>query len=202
MIVFNKPPRRIWNYKNLILNARDSGFIMAPLSAMVKISKPFRFPGMLKRDNNYKWSIIDDYYRSDLSMMDVPMHYAIERVVNEYDLHIGTPLCNRSWWIDDMITSGVLNSQFKNCRLICVCDDFFENIPDERMWAKLWHALFSSWERTTGYTKNRIHWIDEIIDWGTYEQLKRAKKIDYNIVRSQFFNRQLFDSFQMYYRKY
>ena len=196
-------PFRIMNYVDVIPpNMLDKGFIMAPFSAMVYQPKKFRYPILLKKNNKYMWNLIIDYYYNDLRRLEVPMHYCIEKVVNEWDIHVGMAACNRSWWVKELCNLGLIPHEFINCKLICFCDDFYYDIPDERMYRRLWNNIFSSWMRTSGKDQRFIHYIDEILDWDLYNELYRTNKVPYLINRGTFFNRHIFDQARVYYRKY
>lgn len=196
-------PRFMYNYKDIITNnLMDMGFIMAPLSAMIRDSKKFKFSPLLKSNNKYQWNLVIDYYTSDLMKAEVPMHYCVEKVVAEWDIHVGMAECNRSWWLRDLAEAGLIPQQLQYCKLVCFCDDFFHDIPDERMYRRLWNNLFTSWMRKTGKDWKYIRYIDEILDWERYKELKNQDKLDYTINRGTFFNRLVFDGMSKYYRKY
>jgi hypothetical protein len=56
--------------------------------------------------------------------------------------------------------------------------------------------------RQTGKDWKYIRYIDEILDWERYKELKNQDKFDYTINRGTFFNRLVFDGMSKYYRKY
>lgn len=200
--IFNKTPKRLLNYVNLITNKRDPGWIMIPISDMMRLSHPFRFPALLKRNDSYTWSAFDDYFRSDLYKRDVPMHYGIEKVGQEWDIHVGTPLCNRSWYLEELILAGLISQEYANCKVVAIMDNLYENIPEERMYRALWHKLFSPWLRTSHLDYRYIHFIDELVDWDLFNSLKNQGKIDYDIWPAIFFDRAFFDFYRTYYRKF
>jgi hypothetical protein len=199
--VFTKTPKRIINYSDIIKESRDPGWVMVPLKFLIKDSHPFRFPDLLKRNNDYKWSAVDDYFRSYLLLSDTPMHYGVEKVGEEWDIHVGSPECNKSWWLKEMADNGIISSEFRNCKLVAIFDNYEENIPENRMFRVLWHKLFSSWIYKTGLNFKQINWIDDIINWEVYKKMKVEKKIDYTFFKSTFFNKQVFDIYRTYYRK-
>jgi hypothetical protein len=202
MIQFNKTPKRLLNYEDLIIETYDPGWLLVPFHNMVKDSKAFRFRPWLKRNNDYKYTAVDDYYRSDLMSGDVPFHYFVEKVGEEWDIHLGTPLINRSWWVRDMIDAKVLHAQFRNVKVVAIADSFYDNIPEERMFRKLWHVLFSGWVRTSKLDKRFIRFFDEVADWDAYNEAKAKGTIDYTLTKSTYWNRQVFERMQMYYKKF
>lgn len=200
--VFNKTPKILMNYTDIIIDQYDPGWILIPLHNMERDSRHFRFPDLLKRNNEYTYTAVDDYFRGDLFMREMPFHFMIEKVGQEWDIHLGCPTVNRSWYIQDLISAGIMSQYNANIRVVAIDDAFYENIPEERMYRKLWHCLFSGYMRKTNRDRRWLKFFDEEINWEEYEVKHKERKIDYTLTKSTFWNRHIFEKYQQYYRKY
>jgi len=201
---FTKTPRKIFNYVDLITSDQiEVGWVLVPLHNMVLKHPQFKYPAMLKRNNEYTYSMVDDYFRAEAKPgIDVPFHYYIEKVVNEWDIHVGLADVNRSWFLKDGVVEGWFPQQLVNAKVIAIGDCFYEDIPEERMMRKLWNTIFSGWLRRTGRNRNYIHFFDDVVNWEIYDKAVRENKTKYDLRKSTFWNNTFFLRMLPYYKKY
>lgn len=202
---YTKTPRKIFNYVDLITADQiDVGWVLIPLHNMVRKTPQFKYQAMLKRNNEYTYSMVDDYFRAEVmpGVGDVPFHYYIEKVVKEWDIHVGLADVNRSWYLKDGVAEGWFPPQLVNCKVIAIGDCFYEDVPDERMMRKLWNTLFSGWLRRTGRNRSYIHFFDEVVNWDAYDKIAAAGKSKYELRKSNFWNNTFFLRMLPYYKKY
>jgi len=202
MFAFNRTPRKIFNYVDLItMNQIDYGWVMIPLHDMIMKHPQFKFPNLLKRNNEYTYSAVDDYYRAEaMPGYDVPFHYYLEKVGNEWDIHVGLAEVNKSWFLKDGVIEGWWPNQMVNLKVIAIDDSFYEYAPEERMIRKLWNTIFSGWLRKTGHNRDYLHFFDQLVDWEAYNRVKDKSK--YDLRESTFWNHNYFIRMLPYYKKY
>ncbi len=151
--------------------------------------------------SNFTWNRWQHYFYKILVRWEIPFHYFIEQVANEYSVFVANPEYAPSYFLRELIDAKVIPPIYENALVIAVGEDFSLELVDDRFYQQLSFRLTVPIQiRNSKYIDAyAIKYIDEIIDWNAYQDAIDKKLIKFDIVPSTYFSVQ---KLQQFYRKY
>lgn len=133
----------------------------------------FLEPDLLDRDKYYSFAKIKNYYFERLAKEQLPFHYYVDRIGDEWEIMLGAPLNYRSQYLQDLINLGLLSPEYKDATLIVIRDNFELNIPDIRLFKTIGQKIIEpNLFLNRRNMNNSVFWFDELFDWKTFNEDK------------------------------
>jgi hypothetical protein len=140
----------------------------------------------------FTWGIWQRYWIDDLKKPALPCHYFMEYLDKDYVIYTGLYDFQPSFYIEDLVSAGVIDYKYLNSMLIIIGDDFSTNTIERRMSEHLSDKVLTGLLRTYELDFTRIKYIDECLkpEWkenlanSTLEyQIEPAKHFDFNVIK-------------------
>jgi len=149
----------------------------------------------------YTWNRWQYYFYKVLRKFELPFHYYIEQVNNDFDIHVAHPEFAPSYFIDELCDNKVIDLMLKNSIVIAMGEDFSIDIAERRFYQQLaYRLLVPLFTRNLKYIDEfHINILDKHIDWNTLNKVKQEKILKYDIVPSIYYDDPLL---KLFFRKY
>ena len=90
----------------------------------------------------------------------LPMHYYMEYLNDDYVSYVGCPLTNKSWFLEAAVSAGVLPIQYLDSVLIVLQENFgIENV-ERRCWKMLANDVVTPLMRMLDITRERVAYFE------------------------------------------
>lgn len=130
-------------------------------------------PDLLDRDKYYSFAKIKNYFFERMAKEQLPFHYYVDRIGNEWEIMLGAPLNYKSQYLQDLINLGLLAPEYKDATLVVIRDNFELNIPDIRLFKTIGQKLIEpNLFLNRKNMNNSVFWFDELFDWKTFNEDK------------------------------
>jgi|JI10StandDraft_1071094.scaffolds.fasta_scaffold59365_5 hypothetical protein len=164
----------------------------------------FLEPDLLDRDKYYSFAKIKNYYFERLAKEQLPFHYYVDRIGDEWEIMLGAPLNYRSQYLQDLINLGLLSPEYKDATLIVIRDNFELNIPDIRLFKTIGQKIIEpNLFLNRRNMNNSVFWFDELFDWKTFNEDKLLYNLQsknrYRIKPMKYFDRITFNLEVLYF---
>ena len=193
-------PMRLYNYRKAI-RVRVKDIVIVTIPSLINRQKFEIDPNLLYKNKYFTWNIFENYFKLDLQMDDIPVHYAMEKVGKDWVILNGCPTITKSIFLEELSKFNIIHPLFENSLCICIVDDFSMNIPELRMWKMLCHRILSGFLAEKRLSKASIHFIDEIVNWEAYKAAWETGKFFNQINPSTFYERQILEMELTTYKK-
>lgn len=164
----------------------------------------FLEPDLLDRDKYYSFAKIKNYYFERLAKEQLPFHYYVDRIGDEWEIMLGAPLNYRSQYLQDLINLGLLSPEYKDATLIVIRDNYELNIPDIRTFKTIGQKIIEpNLFLNRRNMNNSVFWFDELFDWKTFNEDKLLYNLQsknrYRIKPMKYFDRITFNLEVLYF---
>ena len=161
-------------------------------------------PDLLDRSKFYTFNKVKEFYFETMEKEQLPFHYYVDRLGNDWEVMLGAPLNYKSDWLQDMINFGYISAEYKEAVVVCIHDNFNRHIPDERMFKVLGQKIVEPYMFINKLTYNlAIHWFDEIFDFSKYNRDASMYGLDlpckYKVSPMKYFDRISFNLEVLYF---
>jgi len=119
-------------------------------------------PYFLNRTNKFIYNHIQNYFMNILLRKDIPMHFTLEFIQNDWVPITGLAVTNKSSFLEEVCDAGIIEGRFKDSFLILILDNWKFNIPTKRQLQVLSHRILTPLMREYGILKNNIHFIEDL----------------------------------------
>jgi hypothetical protein len=114
--------------------------------------------------SEYTWGKMQKFFShypgSRNSLM--PSHYYCEYIDDDYQVFVGCPLSNKSWFLQEAVSVGVIPIQYLDAILIVLQESYsLENI-DKRLWKVLSNTTLSPLMRMLDIPKERVVFFEKL----------------------------------------
>lgn len=158
-------------------------------------------PIVLRGNYKYTYGIWQEYFMHDMHLPDVPFHYFVELLDQDYVIYKGTADQKKSLYLEELAKYGVIDFYYKNAILIVFQDNFKYEIPDPRMYDHLNHKLISQLMRQYHLDFTRIKILDECLS-ENWEQKLKESPLKYEINLHKHFNDVIYKMSLLKYYKF
>lgn len=144
-------------------------------------------PSAVTHNNYFTAGILEEYFMRYLKKPQLPYHYYIDNIGDDWFSFKGLAEFQPSYYIEDLVQAGVLKYEYLNSMLIVISDDYSRFTVDKRMSEKLCHQVLTDLERRYNLTFDKIHYIDDCLSENWEENLKMSN-LKYNYLPAKYFD--------------
>jgi hypothetical protein len=151
-------------------------------------------PSVIHSSNRkYTWGMWQNYWIDEVKHMVLPCHYFVEFLDKDWVVYKGLHEVQPSYYIEDMVSAGVIKYQYINSILIVIADDYSINTVDRRMSEHLCDKVITGLLREYSLDFTRVKYIDDCLTENWEENLKYstltykytpAKYFDFQIIKN------------------
>jgi hypothetical protein len=151
--------------------------------------------------SKYTWGRWQFYFYKVLVRFAVPFHYFIEQVGNDFVVFVAQPEYSPSYFLTELADNNIIPTVSKSSIIVAIGEDLSLENPSKRMYQQLcFRIIVPLMQRNRKYIDyDNIKYIDDIIDWGKYNDSFQKGIIKYELKPAKYFDRNLFDIF---YRRF
>jgi esterase/lipase superfamily enzyme len=147
-------------------------------------------PVVIQGSRHYTWGIWQRYWLDDLKKPALPCHYFMEYLDKDYVIYTGLYDFQPSYYIEDMVSAGIIDYKYLNSMLIIVGDDFSINTVERRMSEHLSDKVLTGLLRTYELDFTRIKYIDDCLKPEWKENLQNSV-LEYKYEPAKYFDFQV-----------
>lgn len=142
---------------------------------------------------------IESYFLERQGRQELPFHYYIRKVNNVWGIELGAPITVRSAMLDNAVSSGYLDSFYKDAIVVCIQDDYTTRVPDLETFALIGNKITAPLMRMLrmGSFNNVVNWYDEVFNIQKYERDVNVNlhtvEYDYEFRKMLYFDRVQFN---------
>ena len=172
--------------------------LIVPISNFVD-RDTFIEPDLLIRNNYYTYPEVKNYFFERLKVEQLPFHYYVEQIKNDWDILLGCPTDSTSKWLDDCIENYYIPSSFRNATIICVQDNLSFQIPDPRMYKVMGQRLLEPYcyNNFSANVNNSVFWFHEVFNYKAFDSDTEKFGLDIKyrnkVERERYFDRTTFN---------
>lgn len=161
--------------------------------------KTHAFPPDLRNRTRYHClPELREYYREKVEMKQMPFHYHVELLKNDWECIATAPLHYRSPVIAKAAENYYIEDKFKDAIIICVQDNFALNTADERCWQSISSTVIAPLLKLLRINfRDSVFWWDEVFNWEKYEADQRDAPLDWSypweVKKMLYFDRVIFN---------
>lgn len=144
-------------------------------------------------NHKYTWGIWQNYFIEDLKKPALPCQYFTEFLDKDYVVYKGIADFQPSYYIEDLVSAGVMKYQYLNSILVVIADDFSINTVDNRLAEHLSDKVLAPLLRQFNLDFTRVKYIDECLHDDWKNNLKYST-LQYKYVPQKFFDFQVIKS--------
>ena len=163
------------------------------------VLKTHAFPPDLRNRTRYHClPELREYYREKVEMRQMPFHYHVSMIKNDWEAIVTAPFHYRSPIIDKAAENYYIEDKFKDAVIICVQDNFALNTADERCFQSISSNVIAPLLKTfrTNF-RDSVFWWDEIFNWSKYEADQALAPLDWSypweVNKMLYFDRVIFN---------
>lgn len=157
------------------------------------MEKVYIDPSVIQSTNKYTWGIWQKYFIEDLKKPALPCHYFEEYLDRDYAVFKGIADFQPSYFIEDLVSAGVIEYKYLNSILIVIGDDFSVNTIENRLVEHLCDKVITPLLRTYELDFTRVKYIDDCLEESWEENLKYST-LEYKYVKAKYFDFQTIKS--------
>ena len=176
---------QIW--KNRLIRKRTE-YIVLTQAINVREDRYKHFnPLLLKSNYTYTWGEWQKYICQDLKHRELPFHYYVELLDDDYVIYQGLGEEHPSYFINDLVTAGVVKSEYKHAIVIGLGENYNRDIPELRMYEHLCSKCISSLMKRYDLPKERVVYFDDILH-DNWKEMLGSSDLTYNIETTELFD--------------
>jgi len=158
-------------------------------------------PRIMIGSHLFTWNKWQYYFYKSIRRMNIPFHYFVEQIGNDYSIIVATPEYTPSYFLEELIAANIIAPAYRDSIVIAIKEDFSLELPFKRLYQQLCFRLLTTLQiRNAKYLNHdNILYIDKIINWDRYNEAFKNKEIKFEIIPAKFYSHK---DLMMYYRKY
>jgi len=146
-------------------------------------------PILLIGTANYSWHRWQRWFYRVNSKRQLPIHYMIEQVLDDYVIYVAAPEHVPSYFVKDLVNAKLIPDRYRESIVIGVAEDFTLERMDTRLYEQLVHRLIVPLMKRYKIKKNEVVYIDDILDWTQLINKMQVENLTYNIQKEYYFDR-------------
>lgn len=179
------------------LRRNNRFLILSHTSNFVRKTYPFP-PDLRERTSYHCLPELREYYRELVELKQMPFHFHCAQLKGEWEAMVTAPLTMRCPVLENAAENYYIEDKFKDAVVICVQDDFANNIPADRMLQSVASNLISPLLKTFRASfRESVFWWDEIFNWEKYERDTRDAPLEssyqWEVRKMKYFDRVVFN---------
>lgn len=151
------------------------------------IEKLYIDPVVYKNNKQFTWGIWQRYFMEDLKKPALPCHHFVEFLDRDYVIYNGLYDFQPSYYMEDLVSAGIIDYKYINSILVVIQDDFSINTLERRLSEHLSDKLLTGMLRQYELDFTRIKYLDDCLQENWEENLKFST-LNYQYTKSKFFD--------------
>lgn len=145
------------------------------------------------------WDIWQNYWYLYQKKLDVPCHYFVELLNEDYVVFTGLAMQKKSYYLYELAENEIIDHEYKDSILVIIGENFHYDLPETRMFEHIANRILSPmcYQYKINYN-DRVLLLDEILKPDYKEKMNN---IGYNYVSMDMFNKDLFLTYCKPYMK-
>lgn len=144
-------------------------------------------PDAITHNDFFTAGVIEEYCMRYLKKEQLPYHYYIDKIGDDWFNFKGLAEFQPSYFIEDLVQAGVIKYEYLDSIVIVLADDFTRYPVDNRMSEKLCHQVLSDLLRRYKLHFEQVHYIDDCLTDNWEENLKTST-LKYNYQLQKYFD--------------
>jgi hypothetical protein len=144
-------------------------------------------PAVIQGNKKYTWGIWQNYWISELKKPALPCHYFVELLDTDYVIFKGLHEVQPSFFIEDLVSAGVMKFDYLNAILVVISDDFSINTVENRMAEHISDKVLTGLLRHYQLDFTRVKYIDECLTDEWKDNLKFST-LEYKYTPARYFD--------------
>jgi len=150
------------------------GILIAPLSWTVKKNTFYDPKVFMEGTYHYNWGEVQKYFILNLKKRNVPMHWYIEQVDEDYVVIQAMNMFNESWWLQELYDVGIIPYHVTRYLLVVVGENWAKDIPDDRMYMYMCENVLCPLLRHYSMLNTNVEFIEEVCHPNYVDILREA----------------------------
>ena len=138
------------------------------------IENHFISPDAVTHNNFFTAGVMEQYFMRSLKKPMLPYHYYVDNIGEDWYIFKGLREMQPSYFIEDLISAGVIKYEYINSILIVISDDFSRYTVDSRMSEQMTSKLITELFRRHKLHYDKLFYIDECLTDNWEENLKTS----------------------------
>lgn len=183
-----------------LIRRRTDYIVLVPSTNFIQAQFPIS-PAVKDSGYSYTWGIWEKYFLKELRHAGLPCHYFIEEIGNDFACIVGQPKYNPSYFIEDLVQSGIIEYTYRNSLVIMMGYNFNLYGLEKRMCTHMASKLISPLLREYDLQPDRVKLIDECYK-DNWKQYLKESILDYNLSETKYFDMNILTQFIFKYKNY
>ena len=154
------------------------------------------------RRGSYKltWDIWQNYWMYQQKLLDVPVHYYVELLNEDYVVFTGLNIQKNSSYLYELGNNGIITPEYKDSLLVMIGENFFYDLSEERMYKHIANRIITPMMNLYRLPFERVVLMDDCLTTNWEENLKNSQ-LNYEITLNKFWNMDKFRALALPYTK-
>lgn len=188
---------RIRRFSNTDRRSSSKFIIFTSITNLVHNDIYFE-PNMKHKNTYYSFGKIKNYFHNRVGNLQLPFHYYVDKIGNDWDVFNGAPVTYRSHWVQNLINNYYISPAYRNAIVVAVQDNYAIDIPENRCFEIMASKIIEPFLKANKANfRESVHWFDEIFDYDMYERDKEVylsnMRYRINVEKSRYFDRTNFN---------
>ena len=150
-------------------------------------------PDAITHNNYFTAGVMEQYFMYSLKKPSLPYHYYVDNIAEDWYIFKGLREFQPSYFIEDLVSAGVMKYEYMNSILIVISDDYSRYNVDQRMSEQLMSKLITELFRKYKIHFDNLFYIDECLSDNWEENLKMSN-LAYHYKKAPLFNKAMLKS--------
>lgn len=139
------------------------------------------------------WDIWQEYWYLYQKKLDVPCHYFVELLNNDYVVFTGLAMQKKSYFLEELANAGLIKDEYKDSLLVLIGENFEYDLPERRLYQHIANRILSPmcYQYKINF-EDRVLTLDEILVPNWKEILENHKVLKYQFSPMSYWNQDLF----------
>lgn len=139
------------------------------------IEDHFISPDIITHNNYFTAGVMENYFMVSLKKPMLPYHYYLDKIDSEWYVFKGLRECQPSYFLEDLISAGVIKYQYIDSIIVVISEDFSRYPIESRLSEQLTMKVLTDLLRRYKFNMDDVLYIDECLEDNWEENLKTSK---------------------------
>lgn len=154
------------------------------------IESHFISPDAVTHNNYFTTGVMEQYFMRSLKKPMLPYHYYVDNISEDWYIFKGLREFQPSYFIEDLVSAGVIKYEYINSIIIVISDDFSRYPISGRMSEQLTSKLITELFREYKLHYDKLFYIDECLT-DNWEENLRTSNLSYKYKTGPYFDKSM-----------
>lgn len=156
-------------------------------------------PEAVAHNSFFTAGVMEEYFMKTLKKYSMPYHYYVDSIGDDWFIFKELREYNPSYYIEDLVSAGVIEAKYLNSILVCISEDFSRYTIDRRMSEQLVSKLITDLIRKyNDLDITKVKYIDDCLTDNWKDNLSKST-LKYQYKEGIYYDR---DLIRMDYNKF